>query len=147
MSLLRILCLIMISLSFTFCTKNKLQKKQANTNKEQAAKNFKLTCPGDGGGCEETEISVTNISDKTYSNLIIICTDKDNPDASDKDPYHNWPFSLGPNETKCMEAVSHCLRKHHADKDLGDYYTLILLSSDNDPVWKLGNNCEKDKED
>lgn len=131
-------CIIAASTSLVLCVKK--NSKAATMTKIQAAKDFKLGCPGHSK-CSSTELSVTNISHKSYSNLIIICTDKDDPNESERDPHHNFPFSLEPGETKCMEAINECANKKHKDKELGNYFTLIQLDSDNNPVWKLGDDC------
>lgn len=132
-------CVVAACSAITFCVKHK-SKKQPAATLLQAQKDFKLGCPGQSK-CSGSELSVTNISHKKYENLIIICTDKDDPNESERDPHHNFPFSLDPGETKCMEAQNECANKKHSDKDLGNYFTLIQLDSSNDPVWKLGDDC------
>lgn len=126
-----------------YCTKKKSSGELSMTAKLES-KNFKLTCLGEPSKCGASEIAVTNIGKKDYSHLILICTDKSAPNASEKDPYHTMPFSLKPGETKCMDAGTHCFKKEHKDKKLGKLYTLIQLTWLNNPKWMIGQNCDEE---
>lgn len=126
-----------------FMKKNSKQRKDANSI-NPAVYDFKIQCPGEGS-CDKDEVTVTNIGKKSYSDLLVICKDKDNPHAPDTEPYYTWPFTLEPGEKKCMSAVNHCLRTKNKNKKADEpddkYVTLLQIDSKRDAIWMKPYDC------
>lgn len=137
-----------VSISLFVCGAH--TRKDAKSN-NPAINDFTIQCPGESDKCDKTDVTVTNISKtkKSYDDLLIICKDKDNPNAPDTEPYYIWPFALDPGEIKCMNAVRHCIRTENKDKKPGEpsqkYVTLLQIDSDRNAIWMKPQDCPKMK--
>lgn len=141
-------CLILGAFSLNSCEKVKAvyNEKIKKKKKQASATDFKIECPGQNSKCSSSQVTVTNISQKEFGNLVVVCKDKKNPDAPPDKPYYTFPFSLYPDDVKCVDAVDNCMRERVKDINTGEminsYVTLLQLNSDNKPIWKQYQDCK-----
>lgn len=120
----------------------------ANAAQKAPTNDFELKCLGESQDCNKDQVGVKNVSKskKSYSSLVMVCADKDNPKESKTKPYYIWPFSLDPGETKCMDAKDHCVKETMTDKATGkkmtNYYSLIELDENDNPIWRINKSCK-----